>query len=98
MDCHAKWPDTRGQRGSLGGGSREEGGNCRRRGAGGRGEEAGAGWIDRGADRLTSRVCFQVNLFLIIREQSQKQHGGAIIMWTVRSGLHQLSASSGFLK
>ncbi len=25
MDCHAKWPDTRGQRGCLGGGVGEEG-------------------------------------------------------------------------
>lgn len=32
MDCHAKWPDTRGQRGCLGGGAGEEGGNCRRGG------------------------------------------------------------------
>lgn len=25
MDCHAKWPDTRGQRGCLGGGAGKEG-------------------------------------------------------------------------
>lgn len=36
MDCHAKWPDTRGQGGCLGGVGgelrREGGGNCRRLG------------------------------------------------------------------
>lgn len=42
MDCHAKWPDTRGQRGSLGGGAGKGGGNCRRRG-GGRGRRGGGG-------------------------------------------------------
>lgn len=35
MDCHAKWPDTRGQRGCLGGGAGKEGVIV-----GGRGEES----------------------------------------------------------
>lgn len=69
MDCHAKWPDTRGQRGCLGGGAGKEGVIV---GVGG----GVADWIDGVGgwgrlDRLTSRVCFQVNLFSI-REQRQR--------------------------
>lgn len=70
-------------KGLPGRGSREGGGNCRR--CGGR----RAVWIDRGVDRLTSRVCFQVNLFLIIKEHRQKQHERAIIILILRSGFHQ---------
>lgn len=73
MDCHAKWPDTRGQRGCLGGRAGKEGVIV---GGGGR----RAVWIDRGADRPTSRVRFQVNLFLIIKEHRQKQHERLIII------------------
>lgn len=65
MDCHAKWPDTRGQMGCLGGGARKEGVIV---GVGG-----GCSLDRRGVDRLTSRVCFQVNLFSI-REHGQQQH------------------------
>lgn len=82
MDCHAKWPDTRGQRGCLGGGAGKEGVIV---GGGGR----RAVWIDRGADRQWSRVCFQVNLFLIIKEHCQKQHEIVIVILIQRSGFHQ---------
>lgn len=46
MDCHAKWPDTRGQRGCLGGGAGKEGGNCRRQGEEGSLDRQGGGQTD----------------------------------------------------
>lgn len=51
--------------------------------------EGEAVWVDRGVDRLTSRLCFQVNLFLIIREQNHNQHESQITIWIVRSKSHQ---------
>lgn len=48
MDCHAKWPDTRGQKGCLGGGGGKEGvivgvgfGGCLKGQGGGQIDESG---------------------------------------------------------
>lgn len=90
MDCHAKWPDTRGQRGCLSGGAGKEGVIV-----GGRGRRAV--WIDRGADRLRSRVCFQVNLFLIIKERRQKQRERLIVILISSIGFSSVSLCSELL-
>lgn len=64
-------------------------GELGRRGEGGVVGEGEAVWVDRGVDRMTSRLWFQNNSFLVIKEHNQNQHESQITIWIVRSKFHQ---------